>query len=978
MRRFLLTLPAVPLVAVALTGVLTSVLVVAPPGAARDTGLITAAAPVAPAAATCQDALVVAVPGGAEGGADDPGSTLGALTSPLVSKLAAQGRTVTTRVVHSETLGSGSLQGRGTKRTAAAKAVTRQAWRTWRSPVHGLVSGLETALAETLPACPDQLVYLAGYSQGAEAVHRYLATRADADLRTRTVAVVLVADPARVRGSAGPITGDPGAARKAQGVSARLARKPLPAVPAATWPGPIHSVCTAGDVGCDLGPTRFGAAHRTHSSYDTAATDRLRALGTRYAARIALWPRPKVGQQLDGRVGLLLNDKLGVTVAPRARKDLRFRARSPLPPGLTLSRRGALTGTPTRAGSFDLTYTVRNGAGPAVSRPMPGRATVEIEPGARTEVSSGGRHTCEVRAEGTLWCWGANFYGQLGTGDTASGPSPRQVGTQTDWVDVSAGGMYSCGVRANGTLWCWGLNYRGQLGTGNRKDQAQPRRVGTARDWETVSAGWVQTCATSREGTAWCWGDNDYGQLGNGNQIDSAEPVRVTGGLAWRELSVGGWHTCGTTRGGAAYCWGRNSLGQIGDGTRTIRVNPAQVGQATDWLSLQPSWTHTCGLRGGGAVSCWGGNEGGQLGGGRFGGTSSPQPLGGDRLWSAVQTGLNFSCALDADQALWCWGTGRYGALVDTTRSDQPVKLFDGTTWAQIDLGWLFGCGLTGTSTGTSTTPTCWGADETGELGQRTGAPAARERAARAGGFAFNLVSFNVLGSNHTSPRTDAGEFSPARVRSEWMIDYLRSIKASVVGFQELQRDQMTWFAGGASAYDVWPGTSENGDGLQTSIAWKKSVWQLVETDLVAIPFITQTRNMPLVKLEHRRTGRQIWVMNVHNAPQNYQKQRDIAVRREIARLKEVTGKGDPVFLVGDFNERQRAFCQVTGKLDFVAPRGGSHAGGACKPPSNGLVRIDWIFGSRNVDYSGYTEDVSPLVKLITDHSVLRTKVSVP
>jgi len=969
-------LPTIPLVALALTGAL----VVTPPGVARGSGDVTTAVPVAAASAplaevTCQDALLVAVPGGAEGGADDPGSTLGALTSPLVSEVAAEGRTVSTRVVHAETLGPGELQGRGTRRTEAAKAVTREAWNTWRSPVPGLVSGLEAALAETLPDCPDQLVYLVGYSQGAEAVHRYLATRADADVRTRTVAVVLVGDSARVSGSAGPITGDPRAARKAEGVSARLARKPLAAVPAEGWRGPIHSVCTAGDVGCDLGPTRFRAAQRIHASYDTAVTARLGDLGTRYGARIALWPRPEVGQEIAGRVGLLLNENLRVTVDPQARKDLRFRARSPLPPGLTLTRRGALTGTPTRAGSFDLDYTVRNSTSPAVSRAMSGQVAVEIEPGAKAEVSSGGRHTCEVRADGTLWCWGANFYGQLGSGDTASGPTPRQVGTQDDWSDVSAGGMHTCGVRENGSLWCWGLNYRGQLGTGNRKDQVQPRRVGDARDWESVSAGWVHTCATSRDGTAWCWGDNNYGQLGNGDQTDSADPVKVARGLAWREVNAGGWHTCGTTRGGAAYCWGRNIKGQVGDGTLTIRSNPTQVGQGTDWLSIQPAWTHTCGLREGGALSCWGGNEGGQLGGGGFGGTTSPQPLGGDRMWSAVQTGVNFSCALDADQSLWCWGTGRFGALVDTQRSEDPVKLFGGTTWAQIDLGWLFGCGLTGTST----TPSCWGANETGEVGEPPAPAPARESAARAGGFDFNLVSLNVLGSNHTSPRTDASEFSPARIRSEWMIDYLRSIDASVVGFQEIQRDQMTWFTGGASStYDVWPGTSEEGDGLQTTIAWKKADWRLVETDLVTIPFINQTRDMPLVKLEHRNTGRHIWVMNIHNAPQDYQEQRNVALRREIDRLKQVTGKGDPVFLVGDFNERQRAFCEVTGELDFVAPRGGSHEGDTCKPPSAGLVRIDWIFGSKNVDYSGYTEDVSPLVKLITDHSVLRTKVSVP
>ena len=967
MRQFL---PTSSLVALVLTGAL----VVTPPGVARDRDRSSASlAPVAMAEAACEDALLVAVAGGGEGGVDDPGTTVGAVTAPLVSEVAGTGRTVTTRVVHTDTLGPASLRGRGTKRTEATKAVTRSAWKTWRAPVPTLVSELEAALAETLPACPDQLVYLVGYSQGAEAVHRYLATRADADLRTRVVAVVLVGDPARVSRSAGPIAGEPHAARTAEGVSARLARKPLPAVPADDWLGPVHTVCTVADIACDLGPARARAAQRVHATYDTASPGLLGDLGARYGERIGLWPRPEVGQEVAGRVGLLLNEKLGVDAAVK-RRALLYAATSPLPPGLSLTKRGVLTGTPTRSGSFDLDYTVRNRTGPAVSRPMSGQVSVEIEPGARAEVSSGGRHTCEIRPDGTLWCWGANFYGQLGSGDTTGGPTPRQVGTLDSWVDVSAGGMHTCGVRDNGSLWCWGLNYRGQLGTGTRKDQVQPRRVGDARDWESVSAGWVHTCATSLDGTAWCWGDNNFGQLGSGNQTDSWDPVKVTRGMAWREVSAGGWHTCGVTRGGAAYCWGRNSKGQIGDGTLTVRINPAPVGQETDWLSLQPAWTHTCGVRGGGTLSCWGGNEGGQLGGGGFGGSKSPQPLGGARLWSAVQTGVNFSCGLDADQALWCWGTGRYGALVETTRSDEPVRLFPGTTWAQVDLGWLFGCGLTGTST----TPTCWGNNETGELGTPATPQAARQQAARAGGFDFNLVSFNVLGSNHTSPRKDAGEFSPARIRSEWMIDYLRSIDASVVGFQEIQRDQMTWFTGGASStYDVWPGVTENGNGLQTTIAWKKAVWQLVESDLVTIPFITQTRDMPLVKLEHRKTGRHIWVMNIHNAPQDYQEQRNVALRREIDRLKKIVGKGDPVFLIGDFNERQRAFCEVTGELGFVAPRGGSHNGGNCQPPS-GMVRIDWIFGSRDVDYSGYTEDVSPLVKLITDHSVLRTKVSVP
>jgi endonuclease/exonuclease/phosphatase family metal-dependent hydrolase len=169
----------------------------------------------------------------------------------------------------------------------------------------------------------------------------------------------------------------------------------------------------------------------------------------------------------------------------------------------------------------------------------------------------------------------------------------------------------------------------------------------------------------------------------------------------------------------------------------------------------------------------------------------------------------------------------------------------------------------------------------------------------------------------------------------------------------------------------------EGGRGLQTTIAWRRDVWRRVAQDLVPIPFITQTRYMPLVRLEHRATGRRIWVMNVHNAPQSYQSQRNTAVRREIRRLRQVVGKGQPVFLVGDFNERHRAFCEVTGKLGLVAPRGGSHRRGDCTPPA-GPLRVDWIFGSRDVAFSRYREDRSPLVTLMTDHAVLRTRVTVP
>jgi alpha-tubulin suppressor-like RCC1 family protein len=63
-----------------------------------------------------------------------------------------------------------------------------------------------------------------------------------------------------------------------------------------------------------------------------------------------------------------------------------------------------------------------------------------------------------VRDDGTAWCWGDNFFGQLGDGTTTRRITPTQVGTETDWVTVTAASTHTCGVRADGSAWCWGDN----------------------------------------------------------------------------------------------------------------------------------------------------------------------------------------------------------------------------------------------------------------------------------------------------------------------------------------------------------------------------------------------------------------------------------------------------------------------------------------------------------------------------------------
>ena len=107
------------------------------------------------------------------------------------------------------------------------------------------------------------------------------------------------------------------------------------------------------------------------------------------------------------------------------------------------------------------------------------------EPGA-VAVDAGTSHTCGIRTDQTLECWGNN----------GSGQAADQTGT---WTAVSAGGSHTCGIRSDATLECWGFE-----GNGQAADQ-----TGT---WTAVSAGTNHTCGISGGGTPACWGNDVSGQ----------------------------------------------------------------------------------------------------------------------------------------------------------------------------------------------------------------------------------------------------------------------------------------------------------------------------------------------------------------------------------------------------------------------------------------------------------------------------------
>ncbi len=386
------------------------------------------------------------------------------------------------------------------------------------------------------------------------------------------------------------------------------------------------------------------------------------------------------------------------------------------------------------------------------------------------QVQGHSRHTCGLRDDRSLWCWGPNTNGRLGLGHTETQNIPRLVAADEEWIDIGIGQSHTCAIRADGTLWCWGMGNFYRLGVGDNEDRHEPTQVGSNNNWETVTGGRNYTCATRTDGSLWCWGHNSEGQLGHDDTETREEPARVGISSQWSTISAGDGFTCGLREGNELWCWGNNSVGQLGVGDTISRFRPVQVSSDHDWkvlatsgsehfcaitddgqlmcwgsqdaqqlgtgmnggkklepvtLDTPPGVTHiTAGSRHGCAVAaddtvCWGRGTGGQLGSGDRSNRPAPTPIDGDSSFEAVSAGGSHSCGLSTDdRRAHCWGTALFGALgngdsgFDSELVSIPQAVNADSGWTSLVTGALHSCGIDDDAS-----LWCWGSTEDGRLG---------------------------------------------------------------------------------------------------------------------------------------------------------------------------------------------------------------------------------------------------------------------
>lgn len=344
-----------------------------------------------------------------------------------------------------------------------------------------------------------------------------------------------------------------------------------------------------------------------------------------------------------------------------------------------------------------------------------------------TAIMGGETHNLALKSDGTLWSWGMNFLGQLGDGTTNDAALPVRVGLGSipplDGVTKLGGRTYfSLAVKSDGSIWGWGMNWSGQVGSGTINPSGTPSVLvpvqvtnsgpgGVVNNPVQVSCGYTYGVALLTNGTVWTWGTGPWGELGNGTTGQSLAPVQVTGLSNVISLSSGWKHILALKSDGTVWAWGKNLNGELGDGTTISRSNAVQVLNVSNIVAVSGGDYNSVALRSDGTVWKWGLNDVGELGMG--GADAVPHPFPAQILVDAFGAGFSnvvkvanrdyHNIAVKKDGSVWMWGANDQGQCgVGTTndvyrpmpvvglgpRVPLPLRLQTGALPGYSDLRW--------------------------------------------------------------------------------------------------------------------------------------------------------------------------------------------------------------------------------------------------------------------------------------------------
>ena len=329
------------------------------------------------------------------------------------------------------------------------------------------------------------------------------------------------------------------------------------------------------------------------------------------------------------------------------------------------------------------------------------------------KLAAGPFHTCAIKADATVACWGHGSSGEVLPGSLSDQWAPQVVPGLANMTYVAVGYQESCAIDTAGVLSCWG----GGRPINTLKDGSNVNLTGV----KAVAMGYTHRCLIDNSTTVRCWGRNSGGQLGQGFAADPAlDPYVAVPVIVQRyngiltgvvSIAAGDFHTCALTASGEVVCWG---TGAIGNGTTlaTAAVVPAVTGAMT----ITSSSGHACAVIASSGIKCWGANGYSQLGNRN----TTNQLFAVDVIdlpgllngVTAMAAESKSTCAIPASGRVVCWGAVAPASLNGNLTYSPTEKGNLSTRVTTIASGWAHSCALVADGS-----IECWGSNQFGQLG---------------------------------------------------------------------------------------------------------------------------------------------------------------------------------------------------------------------------------------------------------------------